>query len=374
MLTPQQAEVFDVAIPLQLTFRHALAERSEAQSVVVRIADGDGRAGFGECAPREYVSGETAATVRTTLSRMLPGFLGQRYRSFGELETDLAAAARTLPRDEHAAFCALELALLDLGGRVFGASAGDVLGPVVAKQVRYCGVVSADGAEAVKKACEQMRAFGIRCAKLKVGGSAQEDLGILAAARATLGEACSLRVDANCAWTQAEARERIEAFAPFRLDGLEQPVRADDLEGMAALAAESPIPIIADESLVSVQDAEQLAARHACHLFNVRISKCGGMINSRRIREIGRQAGIACMLGAQVGETALLTAAGRHFGSRVPDVRFCEGSFGRFLLTEDVAAEDLTFGRGGEAPALMGPGLGIEVDEERLRRHVTRSS
>jgi muconate cycloisomerase len=369
MLTPADAEVLEIAIPLRITFRHALAARDTSRSVVLRLTGRDGSVGYGECAPREYVTGETPATVRGWLARALPRVLGQRYRSVGELIADLARAAAGLRRDEHAAFCALELALLDLWGKTTRISAGSVLGPVLEEKVRYCGVVSAEGAEEVATSCAAMREFGLTSVKLKVGRSLQEDLDALAAARHALGDACSLRVDANCAWSASEAQERIAAMAPFRLDAIEQPVRAEDLGGLARLTAWSPVPIVADESLVSLADARRLAAHRACHVFDVRISKCGGLLNSLRIAEVGREAGIACMLGAQVGETALLTAAGRHFATRVPGLRFREGSYGRFLLSEDVAAEDLTLGPDGEAPALDGPGLGVEVVEEKLRAH-----
>jgi len=370
MLTPVDAEILEVAIPLRLTFRHAKAERKDGDSVLVRVTDAQGRTGWGECAPRTYVTGESAISVRATLERLLPGFLANHYASLEGLQEALTAASRTLPRNEHAAFCALELALLDLAGKVFGVSAGTLLGPVLTSGIDYSGVISADGAAVVEELCARMRQYRLHSVKLKAGRALAEDLEVLRIARSILGEECSLRVDANCAWSREETEERIAAFAPFRLDGLEQPVRADDFASMAALTATSAIPIIADESLVSTHDAEQLAALRGCHLFNVRISKCGGLANSWRVQEIGREAGIGCMLGAQVGETALLSAAGRQFATRIPDVRFCEGSFGKLLLEDDVAAEDLTFGPGGVAPALEGPGLGVTVLEARVRKHL----
>jgi L-Ala-D/L-Glu epimerase len=257
--------------------------------------------------------------------------------------------------------------VLDLVGRGVGRSAGDVLGPVVRETVPYSGVVSADGADAVRALCERMRALGLRSVKVKVGRSRDEDRAVLQAVRDALGPEVELRIDANCAWSPDEALERLQQLAEFRLAGAEQPVGADDVDGMAWLTARSDVPIIADESLVSAADAERLAAARACHVFNVRVSKCGGMLASRRVREIGARAGIASMLGAQVGETALLSAAGRHFATRVRDVRHFEGSFGELLLERDLAAEPVVFGRGGEAPALTGPGLGVDVDDARLR-------
>lgn len=364
----ERAEVLDLAIPLRHTFRHSLAERRASASVVVRLHAADGTVGHGEGAPRDYVTGESPASVRAVLARRLPHFVGQEFVSLPEAAACLGELAGDLPRDEHAAFCALELAVLDLVGKALGVSTGAVLGPIVRPQIVYSGVVSADGPDAVRKLCEGMRALQLGSVKVKVGRDADEDMVVLRTVREVFGDDVGLRVDANCAWTPDVAHERLAAFAPFRLQGAEQPVAADDLAGMAWLTARSTVPIIADESLVSLQDAERLATARACHVFNVRISKCGGLLRSRRIHDLGAAAGIATMLGAQVGETAVLSAAGRQFATRLPDVRHCEGSFGTLLLAADVAEPEVVFGRGGLAPALTGAGLGVNVVETKLRQ------
>jgi len=236
---------------------------------------------------------------------------------------------------------------------------------VCTPRVAYSGVVSAGGAEEATKVCAQMRKLGVSRAKVKVGGTLEEDLAVLTAVRETLGEPAGLRVDANGAWDAQTALARVRAFEPFRLQGLEQPCAADDIEGLAWLCERSSVPVIADESLVSLKDAERLIRSRACHVFNVRISKCGGLLQSGRIRDMGSQAGIDTMLGAHVGETAILAAAGRQFAARTAGLRFAEGSYGRLLLKADVsAAMDLE--PGGFGPAIVGDGLGLDVDLERI--------
>ncbi|MBI4878062.1 MAG: hypothetical protein HY812_00160 [Planctomycetes bacterium] len=337
--------------------------------MLVRATGADGLLGYGECAPRSYVTGETPETARADLAeRLLPAFLGAAFATFGEAAAALAETLDRLPRARHAAFCALELAVLDLAGKTFGVSAGEVLGPVLQDEVRYSGVVSAGGKEEAARALLAIAAFGFQAVKVKVGQDAATDRAVLEAARSLLGERCSLRVDANCAWSSEEALLRIEDLAPFRLDGVEQPLAAGDIAGLAWLTERSPVPIIADESLASLEDARRLVEAGACHHFNVRVSKCGGLINAARIRDLGARSGVSCQLGAQVGETALLSAAGRHFATRSAGVLFLEGSYGTLLLEEDIAREDITIGRGGLARSLPGPGLGVEVDPGRLAR------
>ena len=109
-------------------------------------------------------------------------------------------------------------------------------------------------------------------------------------------------------------------------------------------------------------DAEAAVARGTADIFNVRISKCGGILASLRIIALARRSGLGVQLGCHPGETALLSAAGRHLASRVADLRYVEGSYDRHILGANLTRQDLTFRYGGWANPLDGPGLGVEVD------------
>jgi muconate cycloisomerase len=177
-----------------------------------------------------------------------------------------------------------------------------------------------------------------------------------------------LRVDANEAWTPPEAIQQIRRLAPFRLSAVEQPVAHQDFKELASVRKATGVPIMLDESLCSRSDAERADEAKACDSFNIRLSKCGGFIASLRLVQFARQRGIAYQLGCQVGETGILSAAGRHFAASVTGLAHVEGSYDRYLVSERLTRSDLTFGWGGKASALPGPGLDIEVDEEALAR------
>jgi L-alanine-DL-glutamate epimerase-like enolase superfamily enzyme len=138
---------------------------------------------------------------------------------------------------------------------------------------------------------------------------------------------------------------------------------------MREVTAAGLVPVVADESLCSLEDARTLIRERACDVFNVRISKCGGLVNAGRIDRLAREAGLACQLGAQVGEAGILSAAGRHYATRSAGVRWCEGSYGKLLLEEDITDPDVTVGPGGMAPALEGVGIGVTPVAERLQRY-----
>jgi muconate cycloisomerase len=211
-----------------------------------------------------------------------------------------------------------------------------------------------------------MRAIGMRHVKLKVGFD--DDVARVGAVREALGPDVSLRLDANGAWTFDRAVAVLNAVGPLGIAAVEQPLARGPVDDLARLRQATAVPVMVDESLVTEADADALIEAKAADFFNVRVSKCGGLARSLAIAARATAVGVGVQVGSQVGETAILAAAGRHLAAALPEIAFVEGSFGTLLLTEDVSVESVRFGHRGEAPLLTGPGLGIRVMEERLRR------
>src|SRR5262249_25680564 len=152
----------------------------------------------------------------------------------------------------------------------------------------------------------------------------QDDVYRLKNIRQRLGWKKDLRVDANEAWTSAEAAERIQALEPFKLSAVEQPVAHADVGVLREVRRRTPVPIMLDESLCSMVDAERALAQESCDLYNLRLSKCGGFIPTLRLAQFAVKHGLGYQLGCQVGETALLSAGGRHFAASVAGLRYLE--------------------------------------------------
>jgi len=373
MTTLQSATIYALRIPFVSAFTHRSAARSFCDSVVVKVVDDAGIEGFGEGVPRPYVTGETAAFMVDHLSSdLLPPIMGRELPALTTAR-DLALvdelSPRVRPSAEHcdnASRAALELAIVDCILRRDNASAADLLA-VRGRSVTYSGVLTAGSIETAVAHARQMKLIGLRQIKIKVGFA--DDVALVRSIREVFGTDASLRLDANGAWTLPEAVERLETLAPYGIAAVEEPLADGSVDDLARLRKETPIPIMVDESLLTLADAELLIERGAADFFNIRVSKCGGLGRSLAIARCALREGIGVQVGAQVGETAILSAAGRLLAASVPEVAFSEGSYGTLLLVEDVSGDEVRFGRDGAARVLGGTGLGAAVDERRLRKH-----
>jgi muconate cycloisomerase len=374
-----------VRIPLCRPIRHALHRRTETDNLLLRCVLEDGTVGFGEGVPRDYVTGET---IDSTLELLAGSDLGAQLSPAADWPAAVALAERLrlapVPGDDrgvggNAARCAVELAVLDAYGRHFGqplSSVTRVLAPDLYEPrpwARYSAAITTGRGRKVWLYGWVLWLYGFRQLKVKVGIEGYDDVARLRTLRRSLGKRIDVRVDANEAWSPAEAGPRIRALEPFGISAVEQPVPHAEVAALAELRRQVRVPLMLDESLCGLLDAERAVAAGTCDLFNLRLSKCGGFIPSLRLAQFAKRHGLGYQLGCQVGETAVLSAAGRHFAASVGGLRYLEGSYDRHLVREALATRDLTFGRGGWAPALTGAGLGIDLDPPALARVTTRT-
>ncbi|MGH7798409.1 MAG: enolase C-terminal domain-like protein [Candidatus Binatia bacterium] len=374
----ESVTLYQLRIPFHQAFRHALQSREESDAVIVKVTGSDGRSGFGESLPRSYVTGETTeamiARIREQLApKMFAESFAPGWETFEYLQAVMPEWTKTEEKNNHvvawnAAFCAVELALLDWSLRADHCALADLLLPA-RYEVVYSGVISADAPKDAAALAKRMTRLGIRQIKVKVG--TPDDPARLEAVRQAVGDEVELRADANAAWSAEEAVERLRQLAKFKLQAIEQPVAADDLAGLKRVRVEGGVPVMADESLVTLDQARRLIDLGACDYFNIRLSKCGGISGSLAVAKLAQQAGIKVQLGAQVGETGILSAAGRTFAAHLPTLAFAEGSFGTWLLAEDITFENVAFGLGGRAPLLKTRGLSVTVKEDALERRAT---
>jgi len=389
-----RVSIFPLSIPLRGQVVHAASRRSVADPVVVAVELTNRKIGYGETLPRPYVTQETVeSVVQAIQTTFIPAVIGFHAESFPEA----LEAIEALPwhddegRPVPAARAAVELALLDASLRAYHRDMDAVVrwmglpgfgSPGSIRQIRYSGVLASDELAATLRQLRLMYWGGLRHFKLKVGtpGDQQRLERVCRYLRRPLAKGpATLRIDANGAWSKDSAIEWLSATAHLPIVAVEQPLprgHEEELGSVFAMYAPSGEGCVQrtrptwihDESLVTLEDAKRLIKLGVADAFNIRISKCGGLIPSLRIAALARRHNVRIQLGCMVGETGILSTAGLRFLEVCPGVTWAEGCFGSFLSKEDVVKKVLRFGYGGRPPKLKEPGLGVTVDPIRLKR------
>ena len=374
-------DLFAVDLPFRKPFKHAAAERNSSYSLFLKCVTDSSEVGFGECLPREYVTGETREGTFELLKRkILPAMLGMEFKSLQEVKTFLTRCDGKAPEDwvnpdqpQTAAWCAVDLALLDSFGRAFQEPVQLGSSGRFPNNVRYSPVISADSGLHFLKTLLKIRLYGFRQVKLKLEGENNNSAGRFA--RRVLGRRVDIRADANMAWDVEQALTTMRDLSKYGMHCFEQPIASEDIGGLARLVRESGLGIMVDESLSDRASLDRLIQERACTAVNVRISKCGGLIAAlARCRE-ALDAGLTVQIGCQVGESSLLSAAHMALVTAVEKVSYAEGCFGYHLLREDPAEPVLQFGYGGRPPVKSkGSGLGVTMNEAVLKRWTVKQA
>ncbi|WZO99660.1 enolase C-terminal domain-like protein [Isosphaeraceae bacterium EP7] len=374
-------DVHHVAVPLKRRIKHASHDRTTSDNLIVRVRLDDGRVGVGEGVPRSYVTGETIETAFRALSGV------DVARAIGR-PSDMRSVVRSLERftlpsieddprgmDGNAARCALELAILDAYGQAFGVSASEALRmaevpglPLRAKPgvVWYSGAITAEDPRRELYSALKLRLYRFSQTKIKVGVDGQDDPRRLRNLRRVLGPWMNIRIDANESWAPHELIERVAPLLGSRPSALEQPVSHEDVGSLASLRPQLGVPVMLDESLCGEPDGRRAIEAGLADLFNVRLSKCGGIFPSLRLVAMAHTAGLGVQLGCHPGETGVLSAAGRHVASNLRGLRYVEGSYDRHVLARNITTKGVNFTIHGLAWPIKGPGLGVTVDEQGL--------
>ncbi|WP_424888211.1 enolase C-terminal domain-like protein [Streptomyces sp. XH2] len=365
-----EALLHHAALPMRVAFDHPAARRRRSDSLVLALTAG-GVTGLGECAPRPYVTGETTDGVRAELRRVPVRQLLERLRTTGSEEL-----LELLRRDGFARtfgitggnnlICLLETAVLDLLGQRLGRGVGDLVrpagpGPAGDREPLPVSQVI-DLGTGVEEFLATRGPFHF--VKVKASADIERDARTVTAIREALGPGVPVMVDANMSWTYDEALGNIKRLADCGAGLIEEPLRKGSWDGLRDLRRGTGVPIMLDESLCSLDDARTAVRTGAADAFNVRVAKCGGLLNSAAIIDFAREHGIAFQIGVQVAETGPLIAASRQLAFRHRDAITVEAGqsdrfFERMIVTPppavDRAANTIS-------PA-EGAGFGMALDD-----------
>ena len=309
----------------KIPFHSPQVNRLRADSVIVRVDCGSHGCGWGESAPRPYVTGESVSSVLTLWeNEFAPVLFANPFETLEDVEKllaqlEMACRARG-HRAYHSALGAADLALIDVLRRAGHLEDQQLFPKHYRQALRFSVSVPFVDQAVVERYFPILQArFDKPVFKVLLGTDAESNYRRMEQLRRLAGEAGEIRLEVNGKLTRAQVLKEVDRVRSFRPVAIEQPLPAGDIEGLRRFRQESGLAVIVDESLVSLTDAETLLAREACDIFNIKISKCGGLLRSRAIAQMAAQAGVECHVGTHVGETELLGAAGRQLARGIPN-------------------------------------------------------
>jgi muconate cycloisomerase len=367
-LTIADVRVLLADIPVKRPHKMSFTTLHAVNFAFVRIETRGGLVGWGEaaCLGGPTWSEESAESVQVVLERYVtPWLVGRDASGIEPLRIEMSRRVQGNPF----ARAAVEMALWDLNGKALDAPVHRLLGGRVRDRVPLSWSLAVGSLEAELDEARQKIALGHRIFKIK---TAANPLGVdverVRRIREAVGDAVALRVDANQGWDRPTALAAVRALEPYRLDFVEQPVPRWDLDGLAEIARQSRIPIMADESCASEHDAFAIARRGGVAILALKVTKSAGLVGTMAIARIAQAAGFGCYVGCMI-ETSLGTAAYLAAAVAAAPVTWGCELFGPLLLEGDVVQRPVQYADGAIL-ALDGPGLGVDVDEAALKEWI----
>jgi L-alanine-DL-glutamate epimerase-like enolase superfamily enzyme len=263
---------------------------------------------------------------------------------------------------------AVEMALFDVIGKRLGVPVYQLLGGKVRDRAPVCWGLGFGPPEPSAEEAARYVAEGFRTIKIKVGRPGTDlDIRMIGTVRKRLGEAVELKVDANTAYSSPmQAIQEIRRMEQFRLQMVEQPLKGDQLEGMAYVRSHISTPVLADESMWRWQDAYAVARAGAADVLNVYVSEAGGLLAATKAFAIGEAAGLPALIGSQC-ELGIGTAAMAHLAVTMPNLAYESDITGHLRYPIDIICEKLDYCEGSIRPP-DAPGLGVTLNEDVLSR------
>jgi len=357
-------EVIPYALPFKAPYTTARGTLSRREMVLLRVYTSDGLVGLGEAVPLSLRGGRT-------LDHVVAELRGLRNRFGDEVESGrteiLTAAMRDLSAPSR---CALTTAWLDLGGKAQGLPAWKLLGAHRSAPVPCNATLTAGKPADVSGQATSWADDGYSTFKLKLGLA--DDIDQVVAVREAVGPKARLRIDANGAWGAGEAVSKLKRIAKYEVELAEQP--CSSLAELAEVRAQCDVPIAADESIASVEDAQQAVDADACDLATVKLSKVGGPLAAKGVAAyiptymssaLDGPVGIAAAAHTAL---ALYPEGNTEIGDRSPggrDPSLAHGLATQRLFAETIASRECEL-RDGFLHLAEGPGLGVEIDDAAL--------
>jgi o-succinylbenzoate synthase len=362
-----RAEVAAFSVRLVSPLMTGRGEIRARRGFLLRLVADSGLEGLGEASPAYWIGEERLEDVAEVLRGVVelvasrPAAASLCAAVDGRARVDAAGctAERHAPLCERspAAACAVDTALLDLEARARGMALATLLGGDADAALPVCALVIGRTSEALADAAVSAVGEGYRVLKVKVGaGSVAEDVRRIEAVRRRIGEGIPLRLDANRAWTPAQARQALSALAASGIELVEEPLRGGEPRMLAALRASSPVRVAVDESVRDAASLRRVVEAGAASVVVLKTARVGGPSTALRLAEEAGAAGLEVVITDSI-ETAIGMSVAAHVAAALPPPRLALGLGGVRLIAGSIVDAECPL----RAPCVRarGPGLGV---------------
>ncbi|GGJ99147.1 N-succinyl-L-Arg/Lys racemase [Lentibacillus kapialis] len=360
-----QIELYHVNLPLKEPFIVSYMRYDMMPSIIIKIHTDEGIIGYGESVPDENVTGESVQSDIVTLKHyLIPTVIGSDPRNIYQVHEKMNRKIFGNP----AAKAAIDIACYDIIGKYSQLPIYLLLGGKKDTAPSLPFVLSILEPGVLAKQAKAAVDDGYTEIKMKLGAGDEKDIQRVKAVRKAVGNDVLIRVDANQGWKSVQRAKRIiEYLSPYNPSWVEQPIAADDVSLFKELKQSTSIPLMADESLVTVKDLRILAEHQSVDYINIKLMKSGGIYPSLQLATQADFMGIQCQIGSMV-ESSIASAAGFHLALSKKNIISTEVS-GPVMFTKEPG--DLDY-----SPPHINlsnkPGLGITVDEDVIQELVVK--
>jgi len=355
----QTVEVMRVSVPFTETIEWASGRREGTSRLLVRVETDEGIVGWGETFAHVF--------VEAVLKNCIPLVIGVDPHDIEYIHGKIEGAGfYHHKRASTYASCAIEMACWDIIGKAAGEPLFKLLGGKLRSMIPCAAYLLNIGSpETMARQAEQYKNQGYKTIKVKIGKDRNGDIAIVDAIRGAIGPDVELRVDVNGAWTVATAKRQLKKLEKYDLEYVEQPVKLEDLQGLAELRRMSKIPIAVDESAFTDEDVLSIITTRAADVILIDPHEAGGLWEAKKEAAIAEAAGIPVGIH-RAGELGISKAALLHLVASTPNMFLAIDDFQ--ILSDDITKEQLA-AVDGYLIVPEGPGLGVEVDGEKLARY-----
>jgi len=353
----------------RFNFHSTQTFRTSAESIIVRLEFENGISGYGESTPMTYITGEDCSSVVQAIQNCFSSILlSHEIHTIDDVEGVLNKLESECLKKNilhyNSALGAIDIALMDALGKLQKVPVTNFLGSIVREKALYSISIPFLPLQKIKELFLQLPKSNVKYVKVLVGETESENIKRVSLVRSLCGNNVDIRVENNGKWTFQQAVSNLEKLEKFNITAVEQPVAKDNIVGLQRLKKTIKIPIIVDESMCSLSDAKNLIEKDACDILNIKISKCGGLLRSRDIAHFAKSQNISCQMGAHVGETEILRAAGKSFALTTSNLVYFEGA--SFLLFEDSWSKNYFEIKNKKEERVSSFGLGIKPTNQQL--------